>query len=232
MSDLSPRPELSNAETSNHFRGRPLPKVLPYVLFGIVVALTVVGTITGGAAPELLKNHPLLLILGAPRYRWIVAVAPKVSAMPLILISWVRLLASDPVYFLIGWYYGDKAMMAFESLLGKQAMDTTRRMFERATWVLSAFAAGPIICALAGLARINPKRFFTLDVAGTLAIAVLLRVFAETLKSPLQHLIDFNAKYSRYLLVITVVFMVITFARSASRFKALRSEVDKLSDSQ
>jgi membrane protein DedA with SNARE-associated domain len=228
MSD--PTPQLDSPETSNLFLGRPLPKALPYVLFGIVVALTIVGNVTGGAAPELLKNHPLLLILGAPRYRWIMLVAPKVSAIPLILISWVRLLASDPVYFLIGWYYGDKAMMAFESLLGKQAMDTTRRYFEKATWILSAFAAGPIICALAGLARVNPKRFFTLDVAGTLVIAIMLRLFAEVLSEPLQALIRFNAKYSRYLLVITVVFMLVALFRGASRFKDLRGEVDKLND--
>jgi membrane protein DedA with SNARE-associated domain len=228
MSDPTTQPDSS--DTPNLYRGRPLPKALPYVLFGIVVALTIVGNITAGAAPELLKNHPLLLVLGAPRYRWIMLVAPKVSAIPLILISWVRLLASDPVYFLIGWYYGDKAMMAFESLLGKQAMDTTRRYFEKATWILSAFAAGPIICALAGLARVNPKRFFTLDIAGTLVIAIMLRVFADLLSEPLQALIRFNAKYSRYLLILTIVFMVVAFVRGASRFKDLRGEVDKLND--
>ncbi len=231
MSDPVPQSDSSAvAEPTNLFLGRPLPKALPYVLFGIVVALTIVGNITGGAAPKLLKDHPLLLILGAPRYRWIMLVAPKVSAIPLILISWLRLLASDPVYFLIGWYYGDKAMMAFESLLGKQAMDSTRRMFERATWVLSAFAAGPIICALAGLARVNPKRFFTLDVAGTLVIAIVLRVFAEVLSEPLKSLIRFNEKYSRYLLIVTVAFMVIALVRGASKFKELRGEVDKLND--
>jgi membrane protein DedA with SNARE-associated domain len=229
---LTPPPDSSGSpETPNNlFRGRPLPKALPYVLFGIVVALTIVGNVTGGAAPELLKDHPLLLILGAPRYRWIMLVAPKVSAIPLILISWVRLLASDPVYFLIGWYYGDKAMIAFESLLGKQAMDTTRRYFEKATWILSAFAAGPIICALAGLARVNPKRFFTLDVIGTLMIAIMLRVFAEVLSEPLQSLIRFNEKYSRYLLIVTVAFMAIALVRGASKFKELRGQVDKLND--
>jgi membrane protein DedA with SNARE-associated domain len=228
MSD--PTPPSESPEPSNLFLGRPLPKALPYVLFGIVACLTVVGNVTTGAAPELLKNHPLLLVLGAPRYRWIMLVAPKVDAIPLILISWLRLLASDPVYFLIGWYYGDKAMMAFESLLGKQTMDTTRRYFEKATWFLSAFAAGPIICALAGLARVNPKRFFTLDVAGTLVIAILLRVFAGALKDPLQDLIDFNAKYSRWLLIATVGFMVIALARGAKKFGQLRGEVDKLND--
>ena len=209
---------------------RSLPKALPYVLFGIVALLTVVGTITGGAAPELLEKHPLLLVLGAPRYRWIVLVAPKVNAFVLILVSWLRLLLSDPVYFLIGWYYGDKAMIFFESLLGKQTMDSTRRFFQRATWVLSAFAAGPVICAIAGLARVKPKRFYTLDIIGTRIIAILLRLFAEALKEPLQSLIDFNKKYSRWLLIITVGVMVVALVRSAAKFKTLSDEVSKFND--
>ena len=192
--------------------------------------LTVVGTITGGAAPELLEKHPLLLVLGAPRYRWIVLVAPKVNALVLIIVAWLRLLLSDPVYFLIGWYYGDKAMIFFESLLGKQAMDSTRRFFQRATWILSAFAAGPVICAIAGLARVKPKRFFTLDIIGTLIISILLRLFAEALREPLQTLIDFNKKYSRWLLIITVSVMVVALIRSASKFKTLRDEVAKFNE--
>lgn len=209
---------------------RPLPKALPYVLFGIVAVITVIGTITGGAAPKLLEDHPLLLVLGSPRYRWIVLVAPEVNAFVLIIVAWLRLLLSDPVYFLIGWYYGDKAIIFFESLLGKQTMDSTRRFFEKATWVLSAFAAGPVICAIAGLARVNPKRFFKLDIIGTLIISILLRLFAEALKGPLESLIDFNKKYSKWLLIITVSVMVIALVRSASKFKSLSGEVSKFND--
>lgn len=231
-------PELTSPDASSRLapnspdtpRRETLPKALPWVLFGIVAALTVVGNITTGAAPKLLDKHPLLLVLGAPRYRWIMAVSPKVDAVPLILISWARLLFSDPVYFLIGWYYGDKAMLFFESLLGKQTMTSTRRYFEKATWILSAFFAGPVICAMAGLARVNPKRFFTVDVAGTFVIAVMLRVFADRLKGPLNWLIDFNKSNSRWLLIISMSVMAIVLVRTFTKFKGLSGEVAKFND--
>jgi membrane protein DedA with SNARE-associated domain len=209
-------------------RYRSLPRWLPWVLFGIMAALTVVGTITGGAAPKLLDNHPLLLVLGSPRYRWIMLVSPKVKAIPLIAISWVRLLASDPVYFMIGWFYGDKAMTFFESMFGKQAFNTVRKLFDKAAWVLSAFFAGPIICALAGVLRLKPKRFFTLDVLGTLIIAIALRLFANVLSEPLNSLIDFNKKYSKYILIVTVVTAVATLAKTGKKFKDLSGQVSKL----
>ena len=230
MSDHLPSdvPDVFDRSTSDLVhKPTSLPKWLPWLLFGIVAGLTVMGTIVGGAAPKLLKDHPLLLVLGAPRYRWIMLVSPQVKALPLILISWVRLLASDPVYFLIGWFYGDKAMTFFESMFGKQSLDAVRKLFGKAAWVLSAFFAGPIICALAGVLRLKPKRFFTLDVIGTLIIAITLRLFADALSGPLNSLIRFNNKYAKYILIVTIATAAITLARTGKKFKALSGQVSK-----
>jgi membrane protein DedA with SNARE-associated domain len=193
------------------------PTWLGGVLIGCVAALWILGFITGGAAPELLKNHPLTLMALSPRYRWMVIASPKISLVPFMGVGVIRLLASDPIYFMLGWVYGDKALEFFEDAMGKPAMESTQRFFVRAGTVMALFFAGPIICVLAGAARLNPKRFFTLDLIGTVAVVAVLRMFSKQIEGPINSFLHFNAKYSRWLLVVTVTFSIIAVMRIGSK---------------
>ena len=193
------------------------PKWLGGFLIGCVAALWILGFITGGAAPELLKNHPLTLMALSPRYRWMVVASPKIDLLPFMSVGVVRLLASDPIYFMLGWVYGDKALAFFEDALGKPAMDSTRRFFVKAGTAMALFFAGPIICVLAGAARLNPKRFFTLDVVGTVVVVAVLRLFSKQIEGPINSFLDFNSKYSKWLLVLTVTFTVVAVLRIGSK---------------
>ena len=219
MSDESTEPDGLNAldpgltalDSSGH------PKWLGGVLIACVAALWILGFATGGAAPELLKNHPLTLMALSPRYRYMVVASPKVDLLPFMGIGVIRLLASDPIYFMLGWVYGDKAIAFFEDALGKPAMDSTRNFFVKAGTVMALFFAGPIICVLAGAARLKPKRFFTLDVVGTFCVVLALRVFAKQIEGPINSFLRFNAKYSKWLLVLTVTTTVIIVLRIGSK---------------
>ena len=193
------------------------PKWLGGALVGCVAGLWVLGFVTGGVAPELLKKHPLTLMALSPRYRYMVVASPKVDLIPFMGIGVLRLLASDPIYFMLGWVFGDRALAFFEDALGKPAMDSTRRFFVRAGTVMALFFAGPIICVLAGAARLNPKRFFTLDVFGTIAVVAALRLFAKQIEGPINSFLDFNAKYSRWLLIVTISVTVIVVMRIGSK---------------
>ena len=187
------------------------------VLLAIVIGLYILGLAAGGAAPELLKNHPLTLLALAPRYRWFILTASRIDLVPYLAVGIPRLLASDPVYFMLGWYFGDRAIGFFEDSLGKPTIDKTRDLFLKASTVMALFFAGPIICVLAGAARLNPKRFFTLDVIGTIAVVASLRLFSKQIEGPINSFLSFNAKYSKWLLVLTVTTTVIIVLRIGSK---------------
>jgi membrane protein DedA with SNARE-associated domain len=193
------------------------PKWLGGVLIACVAGLWILGFATGGAAPELLKNHPLTLMALSPRYRYMVVASPNVDFAPFMGIGVIRLLASDPIYFMLGWIYGDKAISFFEDALGKPAMDSTRNFFVKAGTVMALFFAGPIICVLAGAARLKPKRFFTLDVIGTVLVVLALRLFAKQIEGPINSFLRFNAKYSKWLLLLTITTTVIVVLRIGSK---------------
>jgi membrane protein DedA with SNARE-associated domain len=197
--------------------GRQPPTWLGPILVAIVAGLWIMGFATSSLAPKLLKDHPLGLMALNPRYRYMVIGAPRIDALPFYLVGILRLLASDPVYFLLGWVYGEKALGFFEDALGKQTMDSTRKFFLKAGTVMALFFAGPIICVFAGAARMNPKKYFTLDIIGTCIIVFALRQFSDAMSGFINGLLRFNDRNAKWLMVITIVTTLIVVANVGSK---------------
>ena len=82
---------------------------------------------------------------------------------------------------------------------------------------MALFFAGPIICVLAGAARLNPKRFFTLDVIGTVGVVLALRLFSKQIEGPIGSFNRFNANNSKWLLVLTITTTILVVARIGSK---------------
>jgi membrane protein DedA with SNARE-associated domain len=197
-------------------RGTP-PRWLGPVLLVIVVGLYIVGIATSGLATKLLKDHPLSLIALAPRYRWFILASPRIDVLPYFTVGIARLLASDPVYFALGWFFGDRAIRFFEDSLGKPTIDKTRELFLKASTVMALFFAGPIICVLAGAAGMKPKKFFTLNVIGTTLIVAALRIFSDQLDGVIKPVLRFNDRYSKYILIVTVAVSALYISRAVKK---------------
>jgi membrane protein DedA with SNARE-associated domain len=208
-----------------------------WVLIVGVVGLYVLGFTTTALTAKLLKNQQYLeLIALSPRYRNFVVGASKIDLLPFMTVGVARLLASDPLYFLIGKYFGDSALRWFEKLMGGaesggKMISTTERWFHskngKVAIVLSAFFAGPIICILAGATSMKAKKFFVLDFFGTIVVVLLLRLLAKPLQPFVDWLIDANKKYWKYFTVIAVVFVVISLLRGGKDYVKNASSLGK-----
>lgn len=166
-----------------------------------------------------------------PRYRYLVVAAPRVDAVPFYLIGVARLLFSDPIYFLLGWFYGDRAIAYFTDVAGEQNVESTRRFFLKASAVMALFFAGPIICVLAGAAKMKPRLFFTLNVIGTIIIVTLLRLFSKSMEGFINSFLRFNDRNYKWLMVLTITSTLVVFARvGGRRLKAARSLADDAAD--
>lgn len=208
----------------------PPPKWLGPLLITCIAAVFIVGFLTSASAPKLLKDNPTLLMALNPRYRYMVVAAPEIDPLPFFLIGLGRLLLSDPVYFALGWFYGDRAIRYFNDALGEQTVSQTRAMFLRAAPVMAMFFAGPVICVLAGAARMAPRRYFTLNVIGTAMIVLALRAFSSVLDGPIQWFLRFNDRNYRTLMVVTIATTVFFLARVGRRqvraAKSLADDID------
>jgi membrane protein DedA with SNARE-associated domain len=225
----SGRASVTSVSTETTHR-RPPRWVGPFLLI-FIIGIYALGFFTNATAPELLKRNPTLLMALNPRYRYMVVAAPEVDPIPFFLIGWLRLLFSDPVYFALGWFYGDRAIQYFNDALGEQTVSKTREFFLKAAPVMAMFFAGPVICVLAGASRMKVKTYFVLNMIGTAIIVVALRAFSNVLEGPIQAFLRFNDRNSRWLMIITIATTVIIVARVGARqvkaAKSLSDDIEK-----
>src|ERR687897_852785 len=95
-------------------RGRR-PSRRTLTLIAVPIAVMVVCRMIGdAAAPSLVDTHPLWLVALSPRTRNLVLVTNQLDAWTYYPVALARLVASDPLFFLLGYWYGDAAITWME----------------------------------------------------------------------------------------------------------------------
>jgi membrane protein DedA with SNARE-associated domain len=185
---------------------RPSRRALTMVGVPLAV-LVVLGYVGDALAPSLVDTHPAWLIALNARNRNLVLVSNYLDAWTFYGIGVVRLLLSDPLFFLLGYWYGESAVQWMERRT-RTFGSTMRQMegwFSRAGLILVFVAPNNIVCLLAGAAGMSLSAFFAANVAGTLVRLYLIRRVGEAFDAPIQSLLGFLRDYRIPLLVLSVV---------------------------
>ena len=171
-----------------------------------ILVVIVVGTIGNAIHPSLVNNHPLWLVAMEPRNRYLLLVAEKVSFVPFLVVATVRRLVSDPLFYLLGYLYGDSGVRWIERKMGEggSVVRTMERGFARAAPAMVFLFPGAIVCVLAGATGMSPVLFLALNVAGTVTVVSLVYRFAELLDGPLGVVNRFYANNGRTLTILSV----------------------------
>lgn len=172
------------------------------LLVGPIVVITVLGTIASAFTPVLAAKHPLLLITLDARNRMLV-LAREVSLVPFVVVALARRTISDPLFYLLGRYYGEGAVRWLEKKGGGGSLVTaTERFFAKARYPMVFLFPGAIVCALAGQTGMSPASFLVTNIAGTLTSIFMVRAFSATIASPVEGLLGF---FNRNLVATTTV---------------------------
>jgi len=176
------------------------------LIVGPIVVLAVVGTITTALTPALAARHPLLLIIMEARNRNLI-LARRVDFLPFLLVASARRMLTDPLYYLLGFYYGDRAVRWLEvkAGLGSYAR-LMERVFKKASYPAVFLFPGAIVCALAGVVRMRFATFMALNVTGTLTAVITLKAFGDVFASPVDAVVSF---FDRNLLVTSIISAVL-----------------------
>jgi membrane protein DedA with SNARE-associated domain len=200
-------------DTTGHRPGRrrPSKRTLSLIVTPIIV-LVICGWIGDASAPYLVDHHPLWLIALNARNRNLVLVVNHVDALPYYVVGTVRLLLSDPLFYLLGYLYGDSAIRWME----KQAptygrvMRGAERWFGVAAYPLVFIAPNNFICLFAGASGMSIPLFLILNISGTIARLWIIQVVGNIFDEPIDNLIQFIRDYRIPLLILSFGLVALT----------------------
>jgi membrane protein DedA with SNARE-associated domain len=157
-------------------------------------------------------RHPLALIALNSRNRILVLTTNQLDALSYYGVASVRLLISDPLFFAIGLWYGDGAIRWVERRSSNwgDMLRMFERGFSKASYLLVFVAPNNIICLLAGASGMTPLAFVLLNVTGTFARLVAIRVLGAPFESPIECVLGFFQDYRIPLLIASAVLVTIS----------------------
>jgi len=202
-------------------------RALTLVLVPIIL-LSVMGTVANAVFPALLSEHPLLLVALQPRFRYLVATANLIDPLTFYAVALTAKLVTDPLYFLLGDRYGDRAVRWIEHKMGAgEYVLMVERWFKRARDPVVFLFPGALVCVLAGTTHMRLRRFALLNVGGTLTTLTFVQLVGDVLEGPIGAFIRFNERYMWWLTGISIVLVALSFAL---REKKGTSELESIAE--
>lgn len=206
---------------------RPSRKRLYLILLPIVVltALAYVGDIFWAG---LVERHPLWLILLNTRKRYLAAVVPHTDPVSFFLVGTFRQVMSDPLYYLLGRWYGDAGVRWLERKLGESGsmVRWMEKGYAKASWPMVAIFPNALICMLAGASNMSVGLFLALNIGGTIASMAVLRAFGNVFEAPIRSVTGFVDDYRLPLIAVSAVLVVISIVLQRAQRK---SELESVS---
>lgn len=177
------------------------------ILLTPIVALAVIGTVADVIGPGLINERPLLQMFLNPRSRYLLLASPQVDAVPFFVVGFLRLVLTDPLFYLLGVQYGEAALRWAESKLGDDGgfIRAAERFFGRFGSAIILIAPSGYLCLLAGASGMRPRRFIALNLIGTISRLLLFRFLGEALKDELFAVLGFIQRYQWWLVGLSFV---------------------------
>jgi membrane protein DedA with SNARE-associated domain len=192
-------------------RARPSRARL-WLVLGPLIVLVVAAQVGDAFAPTLAVDHPLTLITLNARNRNLILTTNSLDAYSYYGVGFFRLLISDPLFYVLGYWYGDAGVAWVEKRSASFGgmLRTWETFFKKAAWPLVAIAPNNPICLFAGASGMAPAVFIALNVVGTIGRLWLIRLFGEAFEQPIDWVLDFIRNYRLPLTGVTIALVVIT----------------------
>lgn len=161
----------------------------------ITTMLFVIGTIGSNIGPALVDERPRLVLLLSSRNRNLFGSVPYIDLTSYLTIGFIRVLIAGIALYLVGRWYGTKALGWVEGNLGElpSIYKWTERAVDKAGSVMLVLMPGSnIVCLLLGHRRMAPQKFVPLLIIGiAIKLAVLWRggkLFEDQIKDFLGYI--------------------------------------------
>jgi membrane protein DedA with SNARE-associated domain len=163
--------------------------------------LFVIGTIGSNIGPALVDNRPAVVLALSSRNRNLFGSVPYIDVIPYAAIGFVRILIAGIALFLVGRWYGAKALGWVEGNLGElpAIYRWTEKAVDKAGSIALVLMPGSnIVCLLLGHKRMSAKRFIPLLCIGIAIKLTVLRLGGDQFKDQIRSFLSATDKYQWY----------------------------------
>ncbi|MGH9210441.1 MAG: DedA family protein [Acidimicrobiales bacterium] len=188
--------------------------------------------------PELVDEHPAWLLALNPQNRYLALTANQLDGWTYYPVGFTRLLLTDPLWFLIGYWYGDAAVAWTErhTRTWGELLRQIQRWFGKAAYPVIFIAPNSYICLFAGAAGMPFRRFLVVNATGTLARLYFFRVFGDVFDDSLDDVVGWIGDNRTLLLPITIAFtllsLLLEFRRGETEVGSLSNLDDELDEAE
>jgi membrane protein DedA with SNARE-associated domain len=159
----------------------------------------------------------------SPLPRHLILVAPLVPMTPFLIVTVTRRMLSSAVGYGLGLSYGQSGLRWAHARYPRvgRLLRMLERLFTRAAPLVLFASPGPLVCALAGVARMPRWLFVPLAVAGQILRAVLEYMIGEAIVEWTAPIVAFLKEHvleaTALCVLAVVVYRVIAVARRRER---------------
>jgi membrane protein DedA with SNARE-associated domain len=222
-----PEPEVATTDEERRARRKRLTILLTPVVF-----FWVTGLVTNWLSPALIKHHPLVVIFFNPINRYLILAANRVETWEFFAVSFIRLVLTDPIYFLLGRWFGDGALDWIENKTGNSgAVPFIKKWFGRAGPLFVFLAPNAYVCLLAGAAGMNIALFVGLNATGTIGRLILIKATGDVFEPVLRPVVNFLDRYRWQFVALSIALFALQAVTNRKKGKTGEVEsVGKMAD--
>ena len=161
----------------------------------LTTLLFVIGTIGSNIGPALVDERPRLVLMLSSRNRNLFGSVPYIDLFSYSIIGFTRVLIAGIALYLVGRWYGTKALGWVEGNMGElpAIYKWTERLVDKAGPVILVLMPGSnIVCLLVGHRRMPPKKFVPLLIVGVVLKLIVLwrggKLFEEQIRDFLSYI--------------------------------------------
>lgn len=215
------------------------PRWVPILIVALILAMILANNVgntlflrwtTDGPNGGFVRNPLTVLALNSTN-RVLLTLGWQVDWLPFLAIPLLRLLAPDPLFYLLGRLYRDNTRRFAKALY--PGTDKLFVMFEgvhepvnaRILEGLVLIAPNNPVCLLAGFAAMPVRKFVALNIVGTIGRIILMKWISTRFTSQVQDFIALLAKYQGWLLKITIGILIVTLVLN---FKKVMGAAEEL----
>ncbi len=172
------------------------PKWLGRLVFGLIALSFVFAWASDLLLSNFIDQHPLALIALGPSDRNLALTVNEVDTLWYYVVGLARHLSTDPLFYLMGFWYGDNAVKWVSRRsrsFGDQA-DEIIPEFRKWSWIAVFLFPFNMVCLLAGAAGLRFRTFAFVNITGTLARLFLISKFASYFEGQISGVSGFIAE--------------------------------------